>query len=477
MRVDAVLGVVVGLMTAVWTMAATPANGETLAQALADAYRSNPTIAAERKQLEATDEEVPIAKSNYRPRVTLRGDVERRASASRSVLTANGGGRSSDSRTPGGYEIEFTNTLFRGFRNANQLRQAEANILAARETLRETEQSVLLDAVTAFMDVLRDRGIVRLRQNDVQVLSEEVRATSIRFEAGDATRTDVAQAKARRAGAISALDLAKANLRSSEAQYRRLVGHRPGRLRKPALPHRLLPGSVRKAIDVAQGEAPGVVRAAFLERSAQHEVDIVRGELLPTVDLEASYSSRFNSSEFNKRNDDASIGARLNVPLFQGGAVYARIRAAKRRRERAARQIEEARLSARATTVTAWSQYTAARAQLVSVQAQVRSNQVALDGVRAEERVGQRTLLDVLDAKQELLESQSNLLTTRRDIVVAAYSVLASIGRLTAADIALPVEQHDPEVYYGAVQDKIWGTTVVVNEEYDGYVIDGEILE
>ncbi|MEL6287481.1 MAG: TolC family protein, partial [Pseudomonadota bacterium] len=299
----------------------------------------------------------------------------------------------------------------------------------------------------------------------------------IRFDAGDATRTDVAQARARRAGAVAALDLARANLRASEAEYRRVTGQAPGRLTPPRLPDHLLPKNVTGVIDRAQGEAPPVIRAAFLERAAQHEVDIIRGELLPTLDLEAGAGSRFNSSELNRQFDEASIGARVTVPLYQGGAVFARVRAARRLREQAARQIEEARLRARADAVTAWSRYTASKAQLVSVQAQVRSNQIALAGVRAEERVGQRTLLDVLDAKQELLLSQSDLLTTRRDIVVAAYAVLSSMGALTVADIGLGVQQHDPELHYDLVRDKAWGTIVVPNEAYDGYVVDGVVLD
>ncbi|MEL6422402.1 MAG: TolC family outer membrane protein [Pseudomonadota bacterium] len=468
--------VVLAVVVAAATFAASPgAMADTLTEALAAAYRFSPTIQAERKALEATDEQVPLAKSNYHPRIVVRGDVEENGSASRNRLSA--GGNTSDRRTTGGYDIQVTSTLFRGFRTLNQIRQAEARVLAGRETLREVEQRVLLEAVTAYMDVVRDRGIVRLRRNDVQVLSEEVRATTIRFDAGDATRTDVAQARARRAGAVAALDLARANLRASEAEYRRVTGQAPGRLTPPRLPDHLLPKNVTGVIDRAQGEAPPVIRAAFLERAAQHEVDIIRGELLPTLDLEAGAGSRFNSSELNRQFDEASIGARVTVPLYQGGAVFARVRAARRLREQAARQIEEARLRARADAVTAWSRYTASKAQLVSVQAQVRSNQIALAGVRAEERVGQRTLLDVLDAKQELLLSQSDLLTTRRDIVVAAYAVLSSMGALTVADIGLGVQQHDPELHYDLVRDKAWGTIVVPNEAYDGYVVDGVVLD
>jgi len=456
-------------------VSAQSAQAETLADALASAYANNPTILAERKNLEATDEQVPQAKTNYRPRVTLRGDagIEHAQTRTRGVFA----GTASERDTPHGYQIEFSQSLFRGFRTANALRQAEANVLAARETLRDTEQQVLLQAVVAYMNVIRDQGIVRLRQNDVRVLSEDLRGTSIRFEAGDATRTDVAQARARRAGAVSALDLAKSNLRSSNAEYVRVIGHAPRNLRRPALPRRLLPKSVTALVATAEAETPRVVRAAFQELSARHAVDVIDGELLPSVDLQGSYSGRFNASTTVRQNDSASLVGRVTVPLYQGGGVYSRIRAAKRNRERAARQIDEARIAAKANAVTAWSQLQAARAQLKSVRVQVRSNQIALEGVRAEEKVGQRTLLDVLDAKQELLVSQSNLLTTQRDIIVAAYNVLATAGRLTAADVNLNVELHDPEVHYELVKPKFWGTTVTENEAYEGYVVQSGVLQ
>lgn len=453
------------------------ASAETLHQALASAYQTNPTILAERKRLEATDEQVPQAKSGYRPRVTVSGDTSLERTRTRTRLNAGTTPSLNRSGNPGGYQIEFTQNLFRGFRTANQIRQAEANVLAARETLRATEQRVLLEAVTAYMDVIRDRDIVRLRENDVRVLAEDVRGTTIRFQAGDATRTDVAQARARRARSLAALDRAKSNLRGSISEYVRVIGHQPGRLRATQAPQRLLPKSINGVVEVAVGEAPEVVQAAFQELAARHQVDVIRGELLPTVSLQGSFDSRYDVSSSVKQNDDASITGRVNIPLYQGGEVYSRIRAAKRTRESAARQIEVARTFAKARAVRAWSELTASRAQLRSNQQEVRASRTALAGVRAEEKVGQRTLLDVLDAKQELLEAQSALFTTRRDIVVAAYTVLSAMGRLTASDTKLGVELHDPEVHYGRVSDKFWGATVTPNESYEGYVLFGRVSQ
>jgi len=230
-----------------------------------------------------------------------------------------------------------------------------------------------------------------------------------------------------------------------------------------------MPHTLRAAIESAQSESPAVVRAAFREMAARHQIDLIRGELLPELQLEGSFNSRYNSSTATRQNDSATIGGRLTVPLYQGGEVFARIRAAKRTRESLAQEIEQARVTARSDVVTAWSQLTAARARRKSALVEVRSNQIALQGVRAEERVGQRTLLDVLDAKQELLVSQSSLVTTRRDIIVAAYTVLSAIGRLAASDVALNVSLHDPEEYYDLVRPKFWGATVTPNEDYEGY--------
>ncbi len=454
-----------------------PTHAETLGQALASAYRNNPSLLAERKQVEATDEGVPQAKAGYRPRVTARGDAARKYTSTQTSSAAASSATNSGSTTPLGYQIEFSQSLFNGFRTVNSVRQAEVNVLTARETLREVEQSTLLSAVTAFMDVIRDRAIVRLRENNVRVLSRELTAISARFEAGDATRTDVAQGRARRAGAVSSLDRAKANLRSSRADFTRAVGHAPGQLREPQPVRRKLPRSLSAAIELAQSEHPNVVQAAFRELSAQHEIDIIRGELMPEINLEGSYEYRLNSTLSTSKNEEATIGGRLTVPLYQGGDVFARIRGARRARERRAQQIEEARQTARAGAERAWSELVASRAQLKAARIQIQANRTALAGVRAEERVGQRTILDVLDAEQELLDAQNNLVTVRRDLVVASYSLLAAAGQLSGDVVDLNVDLHDPEEYYGLVSAKFWGATVTRNESYEGYAAGGAAVQ
>ncbi|MGI9408204.1 MAG: TolC family outer membrane protein [Hyphomicrobiaceae bacterium] len=444
---------------------------DTLAQALASAYKFNPTLLAERKRLQTTDEGVPQAKSGYRPRVIASGNLSRDYTNTRSRNSLAATTRTKGSTTPHGYQIEFTQSLFRGFRTVNAVKQAEANVLAARENLRSVEQSVLLDAVTAYMDVMRDRAIVLLREKDVGVLTSELRAVEQRFNVGDVTRTDVAQAMARRARSLSTLNVAKSDLKASEAAYVRVIGHAPDRLHEPRPPQRRVPGSLPEAIDIALSENPAVVRAAFLELAAQHEVDVVRGELLPELNLEGSYANQLDNGLSTKKDESASIGGRLTIPLYQGGDVYSRIRAAKRTRERLTQEIDEARNTAKAEVITAWSVLVSARARLASTRVQVDANRTALAGVRAEEAVGQRNLLDVLDAEQELLSSETDFVTTRRDLVVAFYGVVSAMGRLTADHLNLGTDQHDPEEYYEQVKNKPWGTTVTSNEDYDGYTV------
>ncbi|MGI9404772.1 MAG: TolC family outer membrane protein [Hyphomicrobiaceae bacterium] len=452
-------------LTAVWVPSAGAA--ETLHQALSSAYRSNPAIMAQRRSVEATDEGVSQAHSGFRPRVIGNADAAHVDTKTDPAAAGDG------STKPRGYTIQLTQSVFQGFQSVNAVRQAEANVLAARETLRSTEQSTLLSAVTAYMDVIRDRAVVRLRENNVRVLTRELRATQDRFKVGDVSRTDVAQSEARRARSVSDLDLAKANLRTSRAAYQQFIGHLPSQLREPPPVTRNVPGTIQEGIRRAMEESPGVVSAAFLEKAAAHNVDQITGQLLPTVDLEANYTNRFEPSAGIQHRESASLLGRLNFPFYQGGEVYSLVRQARRTREQRAQEIEDQRRIARANLVAAWSQWQAAKAQLKSDRIQVRANRTALSGVRAEENVGQRSILDVLDAEQELLDAQVSLVQTKRDLVVASYSVLSATGRLTASDLGLNADIHNPEIHYGMVRRKAWGTRVLTDEEYDGYVVTG----
>jgi outer membrane protein len=423
------------------------ARAETLNDALASAYKVNPRLDAARATLRATDEEVPRAISGYRPVITGNADTSWEKTTTRPTSTSNG-----DSN-PRGYGVTLVQPIFRGFRVVNTVAEAEATVRAGRENLRITELSVLLEAVTAYMDVVRDQAIVRLRENNVTVLTRDLRATQDRFNVGEVTRTDVAQAQARRAAAVSALDLARANLKTSRATYERVIGHPPSNLVEPG-PSRLVPGALAENIEISARENPNVVAALYREQAARHAVERIRGEKLPEVRLEADYNKRFGDNQNVESIETSTVTGRLTVPFYSGGEVEARIRQAKHTHVSRMQEIEQARSEVQAQVVAAWSQLTAARAQLESDQAQVDANRVALVGVREEERVGQRTLLDVLNAEQELLNSEVNLVTTRRNLVFASYGVLSTIGRLNAQELGVTALIYDPETHYHEVRGK-----------------------
>ena len=445
-RRGAVLALIAGCL------AAPPASAETLRQALAAAYKFNPRLDAERARLRATDEEVPRAKSGYRPVVTGSADVGYQRTETRP------GGTSETS--PKGYGVTATQPIFSGFRTINAVNAAEATVRAGRESLRIVEQSVLLEAVTAYMDVVRDQAIVRLRENNVNVLTRELRATQDRFSVGEVTRTDVAHAEARRAAAVSALDLARANLQTSRATYERVVGHPPSNLEEPRAQDRRLPKALPEAVSIGSKESPNVVAALYLEQAARHTVDMIWGELLPTIQAEADYNRRYEPSSSIDQSETTSVTGRVIVPFYEGGEVRARVRQAKHTHVSRLQEVEQARTENQALVVSAWSQLEAARAQLESDQVQVTASRTALTGVREEERVGQRTLLDVLNAEQELLNAEVQLATTRRNVVVAAYNTLSSVGRLSAQDLGVTAEVYDPEVHYHEVRRKWFGISI-----------------
>ncbi len=442
-----------------------PASAETLLEALTLTYQSNPKIDAERARLRATDEGVPQAKAGFRPTAN--------ATASAGFASQNSNPAQSTDGTlhPSGYGVSVTQPVFSGFRTVNTVREAEANVRAGRETLRQVEAQVLLDAVTAYADVIRDTALVRLREKNVAVLSTELQSAEARRAVREVTRTDVAQAQARRARAISALDLARSNLKTSKAVYERVVGRPPHNLSEPQPPSKLIPAGIEDVIKIAEKENPNVVAALYRERAARHEVDRIWGELLPEVRLEAGYNQAFNSVNQVNAVNSATVTGRVNVPLYEGGETKARVRAAKHTHVARLQEIEQARQETQAAAVTAWSRLEATRTQAAQDKVQVDAARIALEGVREEERVGQRTLLDVLNAEQELLDAEVAAVTDRHDLIIASYGVLVAVGRLDATSLQLGDSQYDPTVHYEEVERKWFGVSIT---HADGRV---ELLE
>src|SRR5436190_923266 len=429
------------------------AQAETLESALAQAYRNNPTLNAQRAALRATDEAVPQALSNYRPRVT--GSWDNGYQHFESISTTGGQfTKTNINISPRGGTVGLVQPLFNGFRAGNLTRQAEAAVLAGRETLRNAEQTTLLDAATAYMNVLPDTAILDLQRRNVQVLQEQLKQARDRFNVGEVTRTDVAQAEARLAQSQSQVLAAEANLKSSQATYRRVIGAEPVNLR-PGMPvDRLSPRSLEASIDVGRTVHPTVAAAQYTVDAAQFAVKSAEGSLYPTVTLEGAVVRRWDVQPGVTDQLTGTVLGRVAVPIYQGGSEYSIIRQQKETLGQRRIELDVQRDLVRATVVQAWSQLEATKAQIIAAQAQVTATEVALNGVREEARVGQRTTLDVLNAQQELVNARVSLVTAQRDRVVASFTLLAAVGHLSPQALKLPTEAYDPRVHYHQVRDK-----------------------
>lgn len=435
--------------------AATAASAMTLEQALVNAYYSNPTMNAQRAATRAVDEQVPQALAGYRPQVFGNAEIgveriETRGSVNR---------RLRNDTVPRGYGITASQTLFNGFQTGNLTRSAESQVLAARETLRNTEQNVLLDAVTAYVNVLRDGAIVQLQRQNLEALNEQLRATRDRFNVGELTRTDVAQAQARVAQAESQLSAANANLNASRAAFRRDIGSDPTNLTPARTYERFGFNSLDAAIAEGFGKHPAIMAARHGVDVAGLQVKVAEGALLPTVRLETSIQRFHEPSAQIDTSFDAQAAVRLTVPIYQGGAEFSRVRQAKEVAGQRRLESDLARDQVRAAVIQSWGLVAASKFQVEAAQAQVQAAEIALNGVREEYRVGQRTTLDVLNAQAELVNARVALVTAQRDRVVASYSLLSSVGRLSVASLGLAhqAQVYRPEVHYDQVRDSWFG--------------------
>jgi|APTNR8051073442_1049403.scaffolds.fasta_scaffold07601_2 TolC family type I secretion outer membrane protein len=433
-------------------LATVEASAETLDEALATAYASNPTLAAQRARLRVTDEQVPQALSGWRPEVRAFGDAGYRR------LDRDQSGFRNESNDLFNRRIgaSVEQPVFRGGRTLAATRGAENAVRAERSRLTAVEQSVLLNATTAYVDVFRDQAVLDLNVRNEQRLTRQLEATRDRFQVGEVTRTDVFQAEARLARAVAERIGAEGNLEASRATYRNVVGEAPGRLQPPPLPEPL-PKDLPTAIETAIYNNPDVISNEFFERAALDDVDQVRGELLPTVSLVGQADREWELATEDTRLDNLEALVTVDVPLYQSGAVYSRLRASKQRVSEERRLLDQSRRDAQESATQAWNDLQTAQAALLSFRKQVEANQIALEGVEREAEVGARTVLDILDAEQELLDSQVSLVRSQRDQTVAAYDLYAAVGALTARQLALNVEYYDPEKYYNEVRDRWFG--------------------
>jgi len=443
-----------------WATTAGPAFADTIERALVQAYQNNPQVNAQRAALRATDENVPQALSGYRPRISATGSYGALYTDTTQTITSLGRPVTSRSKgwtDPKSVGATLTQTLYNGFQTGNRTRQAEAQVFAARETLRVIEQTVLLDAVTSYMNLLRDNAILDLQKRNVEVIQEQLRQTRDRFNVGEVTRTDVAQAESRVAAAQSQMLAAQANQTTSRAAYRRVIGVEAGRLNPGTPVDRLSPRTLDLAVAQGQAENPSVGAAEYGVDVAALQVKVSEGALYPTVTVNASVEKNWDSSLQTIESFQGSVIGQMTVPIYQGGVEFSTIRQSKETLGQRRLELALNRDQARANVVQTWGQLEAAKAQITATQAQVAAAEIALNGVREEARVGQRTTLDVLNAQQELVNARVALVTAQRDRVVASYSLLAASGRLSVAVLGLQVPIYDPMTHYQQVRDSWFG--------------------
>ena len=438
-------------------MSISPSSAESLSQALALAYNNNPTLNAARAELRANDETVPQAKSAYRPTVNGTASATRQWSNSEFL---SGSARNSQATTTS-LGLQVQQILYRGNRTKNGVKQANAAIMAARQALKATEQTVLFDVASAYMDILQNQAILELRKQNVAFLREQARSARDRFAVGETISTDVSQAEARLSGAISQVKVAEANLATSRATYQMLVGQKPGTLTSGFAVDRLFPKSLQAAIAEGTTYHPNILASQYNVDIAQLDVKIAEGELLPTISLvgnaNRNWSNNNSGTNVSGATNSASITGQVSIPIYQGGRVHSRVRQSKEVLGQRRIQLDLARDQIRANVISSWSILQASIPQIAAAQAQVKASRLATSGVIEEQKVGQRTLLDVLNSQAELINARIALVQAQRGRIVASFRVASAVGNLTAEDLKLRVEHYDPKKHFTAVQDKWFG--------------------
>ena len=452
MRLSRWLPRVVGLLVGVVVPTAS-GHAQSLDEVLAKAYATNPQLLAERAKVRAIDEEVPQALANWRPKVTATGEFG--SGAFGNNLASNPTDRDQH-RDPRSLGFTVDQPLYRGGRTLAAIGKAENDVKAARARLLAVEQTVLQDAATTFVDVLRDQAVLDLATNNEQVLRRHLDATRDRFQVGEITRTDVSQAEARLAKATADRIKAEADLAVSRAAYVNVIGEAPGGLVEPTLPSDL-PASVTEAVHVAADQAPAVVAGRYDEAAQSHATEQVRGELLPELSLEGTAKREFDSTGEVSRVDTYKGLLTLTVPLYQAGGTYSRLRAAKQTLAQRRLTTDLAQRDAIESATQTWQLLQAERARIAAFRSQIEADKVALEGVQREAAVGSRTVLDVLDAEQELLDAQVNLVRARRDEMVDILKLKVALGQMTARHLGLPVDFYDPDRHYREVRDRWFG--------------------
>jgi outer membrane protein len=430
---------------------ASVARAETVPEALVKAYQSNPQLNAERARQRATDENVPQALAGYRPQIVA--SLSSGLQAVRNLLPDNT--IQSATLKPWTIGVTVTQTLFNGFKTANSVRVAELQVQSGREALRNVGQGVLLDAVTAYTNVLANQSLVDAQRANVAFLRETLGITQKRLTAGDVTPTDTSQAEARLSRGLSDLNAAEVNLAISQATYTQVIGNPPSRL-SPAQPvDGLLPRSRDEATTLAFQGHPAVLAAGFDVDVASTTIHVAESSLLPLVTLQgsASHSSQDDITLGTTRTDQASIVGQLTQPIYDGGTAASQTRQAKELTAQSRLVLDQVRSQARTAAVGAWVANEGSKIAVSAAESEVRAAGVALQGVQKEAMGGQRTTVDVLNSQQDLISAKARLIGAQRDRVIASYTLLSAIGKLDVKTLALNTPDYLPEAHYHQVRD------------------------
>lgn len=419
---------------------------DTLNEALVAAYLGNPDLDAERARLRATDELVPQALSGWRPQVFVDSNYQ--------VLRGQNSQGDLDANTTAN-ALTLRQNLYAGGGTKAQTSRAENLVKAGRANLVATEQSVLLSAVNAYASAWRDLAVLDLALSNERVLRRQLQQTRDQFAVGEVARTDVAQAEAGVSRAQSDVEQAKANLAASNASYKQVTGREPRQLADPSKLTQL-PATLAEAQAIAESN-PNIVAATHQLFAARDDVDVAFANLLPSLDVVGDVGYQDEPRNGVNYQRSASIGVALSVPLYQGGAEYSRVRQNRETAQQQRSTLESTNRAVQANATTTWEQLQAASAAVQSFRDEVSANQVAFEGVNQEQLVGLRTVIDVLDAQQDLFTSQVNLVRARAIEVVASYQLRAATGQLTVGDLALPVEPYQPEAYYTRNRSRLFG--------------------
>lgn len=437
------------------------AHAESLFEALAYTYETNPTLEANRAYLRSVDERVGQAKAGWRPNLSAVGNATYTDQRFKNYPGMDDFDYDNDAYDAG---LSLTQPIFSGFKTVSGVNYAETIVKQERENLKSTEQAVLLNSAVAYVDVITQRAVLELQKNQEQVLARHLKSYQKRFEVGDLTKTDVAQSEARLEGAKTNRIVAEGDLETANAAYVSMVGRKPPEKTRVNDLDKFLPKTLSECLDIMRTNNPSLKAAEFADEASQYNITLQRGDLLPELNVNAGAGYQWGQPlpQLDDKYDGHywQIGANLTVPLYQGGGEYAKVREAKQLANQARINLEQVKRDLVKSTTQAWEQYRSTKSSIESIEAQIKASKMALDGVIREADVGSRTVLDVLDAEQEYLNNRVQLVQAERNMTVAALNLLSAMGHMTAGSLKLNVAQYNPEDYYENVSTKLIGTGI-----------------